>query len=140
MLSENHDQAALDRVYAGDAASLSTVRADVNRWLRHRGSNDDERSCAVLVVSEMASNAVQATPGSEYHVRMRAINDEVVDIAVQNWCRRGSIPPRTRWSVSDERAVSGRGLSIVAALSQDVAVQVTDDDVTVRARVRARAS
>jgi len=140
MLSENHDQGALERDYAGDAASLRAVRADVAGWLGRRGSAEDERRCGVLIVSEMASNAVQAKPGSSYHLQVCAVNDEVVDISVQNRCGRGSMPVRSRWGASDERALSGRGLSIVAALSQEVAVQFTDEEVTVRARIRAGTS
>ena len=134
------EQPALDRDYVGFATSLGSARADVALWLTHRGADEEAVQRAALIVSELASNALQATPGGTYHVQVTAVDDGVVDIAVRNRRHGGVPPPRSRWTSSDVRAPRGRGLSIVEKLSQDMAVWITRNDVTVCARMIVKAT
>jgi anti-sigma regulatory factor (Ser/Thr protein kinase) len=105
------------RDYEGTAKSLRSTRNDVAVWLRGFGCDDDTVERAVLVASELASNAVQAAAGRSYRVA-------IVET---------SPPDRSRWLPTMPAAPRGRGLSIVAALSREVRVDVDDEYVRVTA-------
>lgn len=129
-----------DRDYEGAAISLRAARADVVSWLSGRGANDDDVERAALIVSELATNALQATPGRPYHINVCPVDEHLVDIAVRNGFAGGLPPPRSQWKPADVLAHRGRGLSIVEALSDVVTVEVSDDYVVVRARIRTTAT
>jgi anti-sigma regulatory factor (Ser/Thr protein kinase) len=133
--SERH-LSHLARAYEGQASSLRSARADISEWLRARGGDDDTVERAVLIASELATNALHATPGMPYSVLLRGVDTDHVELTISNPRSAAVLPPRTSWAPQDLLAPQGRGLSIVAALSEDVSVQVDDDRVLVTARIR----
>ena len=111
--------------YPGTNGVLAAVRADVARWFADRGFSADTVERAVLVVSELCSNAVEAGPGHPIDVRLtptagpprpRAV------IAVTNTTLGDIPPPREQWAPADPLAPRGRGLAIVDALADQVRV------------------
>jgi anti-sigma regulatory factor (Ser/Thr protein kinase) len=121
-----------DRDYGG-ASSVRAARVDVTQWMDAHGADHDAAHRAVLIVSELASNAVQASPGTAYHVRLSTVDRSTLDICVSN--RRPddrSRPPESLGPVAPH-APMGRGLSIVESLSHAIAIEVTDDEVHVSA-------
>ncbi|MGZ4726032.1 MAG: hypothetical protein ACXV8L_17650, partial [Ilumatobacteraceae bacterium] len=62
--------ATLDRDYEGEAATLRVARRDVLAWLTDVGADESTKERAVLIVSELATNALQASPGRMYRVRV----------------------------------------------------------------------
>lgn len=128
-----HRRDTLDRPYHGDTLSLRAARADVAEWLDARGADDDLRARVALVLSELASNAVQAAPGVPYNVRVATIDESVI-VTVTSKSNNGRPPPRENWGPASLMAVSGRGLLIVDELSDDVVVdEPTDGTVAVTA-------
>ncbi len=118
-----------DRDYPGEPGSLRSSRRDVVRVLGEHGMSDDLCDTAALVVSELASNAIEAAPGRDYTVRVGLGADGEVEIMVRNHSQAefpgsaGSLPPP--W------APRGRGLAIVEALSTDLEVDRVDGDLVV---------
>jgi len=123
----------LSRVYQGETATLRTARRDVVDFLLECGANGQTVEQASLIVSELASNAIQAAPGIPYELHLRIVDLNAVSLSIKNRTN-GAVPPaQPSWRPTDDLAVSGRGLSIVDSLSDEVAVEVDGDEVTVTA-------
>jgi anti-sigma regulatory factor (Ser/Thr protein kinase) len=114
----------LDREYEGTTETLRQARSEVDGWLAAHHLGSDVRERAELVVSELASNAVQAAPGAPYRVRVTLDSEDAVVIALTSeGSDEGSLPPREQWGPSTVLAETGRGLLIVDRLSDSVLVQ-----------------
>ena len=112
----------LDRAYAGSSATLRRARGDVVSWLDRHGLDADLKDRAALVLSELATNAVQAAPGSEYNVHGSLSDDGEVVLSVVSCTDFEQPPPRDHWGPPTLYSESGRGLMIVDDLSTDVQV------------------
>ncbi len=109
------------RRYPCATGELGRVRRDVESTARSLGFGPLDVDRAVLVVSELASNAVQASPGEVLGVDLSAPDPLHLLIVVMN--RSGRAPPsRDDWGPIHRLAPRGRGLSIVDALSEDMSV------------------
>jgi anti-sigma regulatory factor (Ser/Thr protein kinase) len=93
--------------------SVSLVRKQVRRTLTAWGCADDDIATAVLICSELATNAVRHghVPGHLFDVRL-SLADTHCLIEVSDASRTAPTPTR----MSDE-AESGRGLHLIAALT-----------------------
>lgn len=111
------------REFAGATATVASARAMVDDWLDRQRAPDELRERAALVVSELASNAVQASPQRPYEVRVGpdAAPGSVV-IAVMNAAPVAAIPDRDDWGPDSPLAHRGRGLAIVDAVADAVAI------------------
>jgi len=116
-------QVVLDREYQGTTDTLRAARSEVGDRLAERDLNLDLRERAELVVSELASNAVQASPGTPYRLCVAIESDESVVIELTSEAAQGGPPPRAEWGPTNVLAATGRGLLIVDELSDDVNVQ-----------------
>ena len=99
------------RVYDGTSSTLSDARSDAVGWLGQHGLGLELQERAALVLSELATNAVQASPGTGYSVQL------TID--------------RDRWGPPSLLAPRGRGLMIVRELAEDVVVDLPDRDTVV---------
>jgi anti-sigma regulatory factor (Ser/Thr protein kinase) len=126
----------LEITYPGEAATLSRARHDVLACLRKWGADESVMDRAALIVSELATNALQASPGSEYGVQISRVDSKFAAIAVRNTTSGTVPPPPEHWQPVDHTALRGRGLSIVSALSDDVTVENLDGEVIVTALIR----
>jgi len=130
-------QVVLDREYHGTTDTLRVARSEVGARLADRELSLDLRERAELVVSELASNAVQASPGAPYRIFVAIESDESVVIALTSEASQGGPPPRAEWGPANVLAATGRGLLIVDELSDDVNVQrPTAGKIVVSARLR----
>lgn len=128
--ARRRDVGVFDRSYGGTTDSLRTARNDVTTWLVGNETGEDLRDRVALVLSELASNAVQASPGVPYDVRVSAIDGSVV-VAVTSKTDAGRPPPKDRWGPTTLLATRGRGLLIVDQLSDDVVVDLPVHDTVV---------
>jgi anti-sigma regulatory factor (Ser/Thr protein kinase) len=127
----------LERQYGGTTGSLREVRNDLVRWLKGHGAGDDLCDRAALVVSELASNAVQAAPDVPYRVRVSFADGKSLVVAITSHTPGHGPPPRGEWGPPTLMAAYGRGLLIVDELSDDVVVQQpAADTVVVTATLR----
>jgi anti-sigma regulatory factor (Ser/Thr protein kinase) len=121
---------------AGSTATINTARCAADDWLAQRGAGDDLRYRVALVVSELASNAVQAAPSRPYELSMAATAADSVTISVTNSDVNDAPPPKDHWGPGDVLAPRGRGLAIVDTLADEVIVDRSrGGTVTVVARV-----
>ncbi|HEY7628024.1 MAG TPA: ATP-binding protein [Ilumatobacteraceae bacterium] len=130
--------AMLELRYRGEAATLGEARREVLHWLREAGADQPTLERAALIVSELATNALEASPGSVYQVHVTRADTDHVAISVRNKTK-GTVPPtQDQWRTADPTALRGRGLAIVKSLSEDVTVDNHDGNVVVTARLRLR--
>jgi anti-sigma regulatory factor (Ser/Thr protein kinase) len=116
----------LEREYDGTTGMLRAARTDATGCLNEYGVDEDLRERAELVLSELAANAVQASPGSPFGLRMTLATDGSVVVSVTSHTNNGSPPPRRQWGPVTVLALSGRGLMIVDHLSDRVVVDKPD--------------
>ena len=117
------DLVLLDREYDGTTSTLRGARNDVVEVLGTHLSEQDLLDRAELVVSELATNAIQASPGSAYSVHVSLAADGSVVLAITSYIERDGPPPRSAWGPASPQALRGRGLLIVNALTDEVDVR-----------------
>ncbi len=96
---------------------------------------------AALIVSELASNALQASPGLPYSVVVSPVDNDHVAISVRNRATDNLPPPREKWRPAGnlslkELSLRGRGLAIVDSLSEDLTIERLEEKLTVTALFR----
>jgi anti-sigma regulatory factor (Ser/Thr protein kinase) len=130
------DVVVLDREYEGTTGTLRAARNDIVECLKDHVSDEDIQERAQLVVSELATNAIQASPGVAYGLRVSLAGDGSVIMAVTSTTERDAPPPRDEWGPAHPVAVRGRGLLIVDKLTDEVDVEQVNGTIVVRARLR----
>jgi anti-sigma regulatory factor (Ser/Thr protein kinase) len=125
------DLLVLDREYDGTTGTLRAARNDVVDFLREHVPDEDLHERAELVVSELATNAIQASPGVAYGLRVALAGDGSVVLVVRSSTRNGVPPPREVWGPAHPTAPRGRGLLIVDGLTDELAVERPSDDTIV---------
>jgi anti-sigma regulatory factor (Ser/Thr protein kinase) len=119
------DSVVLDREYDGTTSTLRVARSDVVRCLQARTADPDLEDRVALVVSELATNAIQASPGNAYGLQVSLLGDGSVVLMVTSSSDRTVPPPRDTWGPTTAIAPSGRGLLIVDRLTEAVDVERT---------------
>jgi anti-sigma regulatory factor (Ser/Thr protein kinase) len=120
-----------ERTYDGTSSTLRDARKDIVEWLIERGFDQELQDRAALVLSELATNAVQASPGRSYAVRLRDLGDRSAVLVVTSHTDYETPPPREHWAPTSTRAARGRGLMIVDALADEVEVDLPSHDTVV---------
>jgi anti-sigma regulatory factor (Ser/Thr protein kinase) len=119
------------RSYDGNSSTLRVARNDAVGWWMQQDVDQDVQSRAALVLSELATNAVQTSPDSTYSVRLTVSDDRSAVVAVTSHTEFELPPPRDQWHPHSVLAPRGRGLMIVDALADDVAVDLASRDTVV---------
>lgn len=119
-----------ERWYDGATETLNAARTHFAAWLDERSVGVD-RTDVTLALSELCSNAIEASPGEPYLVRGHTTRDRLV-VAVANRSA-ATLPSRCDWTPRDVLVARGRGLSIVEMVSDDVEVQASEGFVKVTA-------
>ncbi|MGW0727291.1 ATP-binding protein [Streptomyces mirabilis] len=104
-------------------ASVGMARRDVREWLTEWGIDPETRDNAILVTSELVTNALTHT-ASEWIVCRVHVAEERLHIEVEDQHRGWSLPAQRRPGPDDQ---GGRGLLLVGALSSDWGVTDTAD-------------
>jgi anti-sigma regulatory factor (Ser/Thr protein kinase) len=113
----------LDREYDGTSNTLRVARNDLMAALDSYVIEDDIKERAQLVVSELATNAIQASPGAAYGLRVSLAADGSVLMSLTSSTLSDGPPPRNAWGPAHPIAVRGRGLLIVGKLTDDVDIE-----------------
>jgi anti-sigma regulatory factor (Ser/Thr protein kinase) len=101
--------------------SVAVARRNVRELLSEWGTSHETCDHAVLVVSELVTNAVTHTASDLIVCRLRASNDRLhIEVEDQN---RARTRPAPRCPKPDEQ--SGRGLMLISELSSDWGVRDT---------------
>jgi anti-sigma regulatory factor (Ser/Thr protein kinase) len=126
------------REFEAVPSSARAARRFVTDLLRLDGAPAAVINDCSLVVSELVTNVIEHSGGQRVEV--------AVDLADPQWWRLevvGAVPtapkqlaaPET-WTVGGANDLSGRGLGIVRQLMDDVAINASDDLITVTCRRR----
>jgi anti-sigma regulatory factor (Ser/Thr protein kinase) len=111
--------------------ALSSARSAVDRYLGERGVGAPDRADIALIVSELCTNAVEASPeGASLEVVVNA-GAARVDIAVFDDGPGFHLPAGRRGS-QGVRPVRGRGLDVVRSLGGALTVSREADRTAVR--------
>ena len=120
-----------ERAYDGTSHTLRVARNDVVGWLEVHGFDRDLQDRAALVLSELATNAVQAAPGNTYAVSVSQPDDRCAVVAVTSRTEYERPPPREHWRPASVLASRGRGLMIVDEIADAVDVDLRDGETVV---------
>lgn len=114
--------------YPGWTSSLADARRDTAHWLASHGAPAELISRAELIVSELATNAMEAAPGEPFSIGLRSLDDDDAGfvLTVANGSDGATIPARDTWPIADPLTAQGRGLAIVASLADGVEVTRND--------------
>ncbi|MFJ8358291.1 ATP-binding protein [Streptomyces sp. NPDC093984] len=104
-------------------AAVGLARTSVRRLLGRWGTGDCTTDNAVLVTSELVTNAVKHTASDRIVCRIRT-DGHRLRIEVQDENRGGTLPTRRRPGPDDQ---NGRGLTLVGMLSGDWGVREAPD-------------
>jgi anti-sigma regulatory factor (Ser/Thr protein kinase) len=115
-VSENPSAFEACASLAAEARSVSVARRLLAQLLDSRGVRSEQRSDALLVASELVSNAIRhgSRPGDEIVVEF-AVRPRCVRICVRDPVRSPSAPVALG---ADDRRTFGRGLQIVERLAE----------------------
>lgn len=134
---EPHGVVVFERDYAGNSGTLRDVRSDVVASLRSSIIDPDLEERARLVVSELATNAIQASPGRRYGLVVHVASDRSVVLQITSTGDHDALPSRDAWGPETVTAVRGRGLLIVGTLSDEVEIaQPASGTVVITATLR----
>ncbi len=138
MIGRRHDgHVVLQREYQGVTSALRAARSELVDCLEARGIDQDLQDRAQLVLSELATNAVEASPGNPFVVRLAIDEGKSLVMQVTSRSDTGRPPPREGWGPATALAPRGRGLLIVGSLSSQVDIdQPTAGTVVVTATLR----
>ena len=100
-------------------AAVGLARTSVRRLLARWGTGDGTTDNAVLVISELVTNAVKHTGSVRIACRVR-VDGHLLHIEVADENRAGTLPIRRRPGPEDQ---GGRGLLLVGMLSGDWGVR-----------------
>lgn len=117
---------SLDETFPGTTEALDAARVAAAMLATSWGERQDTTERIKLVVSELVTNAVQASPGKPYRLSMGRTADGDIAVQVTNIAGYDDLPPRADWGPADMLATRGRGLGIVEALSRDVRYREID--------------
>ncbi len=108
------------RRIAPDLSELSAVRHELAAWLAARGVAGPTTEDLVLATSEALANAAEHGSGPDEQVELSVWFEQPPVGAVEVVVR---VQDQGRWRVSDAGSERGRGLTIMRALADDVAVE-----------------
>lgn len=116
-------------LYNDDTASIALARADVRRHVIEVGASRIV-DAAEIVVSELVANAVEHGTSDPVSVMARRLDGVLLMIVGQKG-NNSTVPEPSEWVMPDPASSRGRGLPIVAALTDWADVR-TEDGVEVR--------
>jgi len=118
--------------------SIGSARQAFASWLRQTTTDPEVLDDMSVVVSELASNALDGGPVGGHHAEVRAeIQDQVLHLVVSNRLPDGASEIR-HWDLEDPLRGGGRGLMIVRAYTDSLSVDSTGGTVSVRCTRRLR--
>lgn len=115
---------------------IGPARDRFERWLEDIGADGEATAELAIVFSELAANAVTASPGGTL-AQLRAHRDGTgIVLEAQNGSPQTMPSDDGAWDLSDPLRPGGRGLLIVTAYVDNVQVEPPDDSNGILVRCR----
>ena len=128
-----------ERIAPRTTAALQTIRHEVGELLEREGVAHDRASDALLVLSELSTNAMHAAHyGEEIGVRIAMSAAGDIEVEVEDPGAGFRLSEGLRLPDQDEE--HGRGLSIVCLLADETTVRRRRRHTVVRAKILAKRS
>ncbi len=127
----------VSRTFAGRTGTLESARSLVADFVAEQGASTESSEIARLIVSELATNAVEFAPDTDYAVAAERTGEaEQILITVRSMGEPSDVPGHGRFPADTEGRIATRhrGLAIVHAVSESVSTSANDDgtiDITV---------
>lgn len=131
----NSERSSFQAEYVSSTRSVGIARKKLDEWLDQSGVSVSARADAALVVSELATNAVEASSDTPFGVAAALHpGSDRLDIVVTN---HGAppLPNLADWDTKSAIRPRGRGLMIVKSVAAEVRVERRDLTNIVRATV-----
>ncbi len=118
-------------------ADLSVLRSEFSHWLTSLGVEGEKVDDLLVVISELAANAVRESAAEGTPPTVRAEYDHrALELAVENDVDDTSHGVSTDgWDLDDPLRTGGRGLLVVSALVDEIDVEVHGQRLCVRCRL-----
>jgi len=116
------------RTFPADAHELSSMRAELRRWLERSGLPTETLEDVVLACTEAATNAIE-------HAYIGRRGDVLIEAESEDGGLQVSVIDHGRWRHPRPDDSRGRGLDLVRAVIGDVDVERGEGGTTVRMRV-----
>lgn len=130
--SSTNTQHRFARRLGAGTASISSARQAFDTWLREATDDEEILQEMSIVVSELASNALDGADPAQPDADVRAeVARDVLEVVVSNRTPADLTDIR-RWDLDDTLRGGGRGLMIVRAYTDTLVVDSTGDTVRVR--------
>lgn len=124
---------ALDLRFRATIAAVPVARHSLGRWLAELDVDRTVRDELALVVTELVTNAVEASPGPHHEVVLRAsCDDDGIHLSIVD--EGDGFDLADSPATPEPTAIRGRGLPIVKALMDHVTVERQDRRTVVNAR------
>lgn len=106
--------------------AVPSARHEFSRWLSRVRVERETRDDLALVVTELVTNAVEASPGPRSQIEIRAWIESGPQVVLQVCDRGAGLQLTGSPRIPDARSVRGRGLPIVEALTDRLLVDRSD--------------
>ena len=126
----NPDAVLLDRSMRPSLDEVAPNRRAIAAAVARTGGQEELVEDVELVASELLTNAVEQSPTVDVRAIVRR-HGARVSLTVANRRSRSAPPPPDTWPEHDSTGERGRGLAIVAALSERVEVDDADGWTTI---------
>jgi anti-sigma regulatory factor (Ser/Thr protein kinase) len=118
----------------GDTGTIAAARHAFDAWLQGTPASAEERADLAVVISELASNAIEGASDGSGEIRA-TLRDGAVEVEATNRVADAA-EDALRWDLDDPLRGGGRGLLIVRAYTDSMEVHSTADQVIVRCALR----
>jgi anti-sigma regulatory factor (Ser/Thr protein kinase) len=126
-----------EREFPATTQSLAGLRQGLRHWLEDAVAEPARRTDVVIAASELAAAAMRNAAAPESAVAISAWVDGP-NVVVESRAAVASSPARSAMSSIGDDVAGERGMAIIAALSDSLAVREAPNGVVVRARVPGR--
>lgn len=117
--------------YESLSDSIAEARDAVLTWLESLAVDESIRERAVLAISELVTNSVQASV-EPFDLTMVQLTGSGVRFDVTNDAEPSAIPPRSQWRPDEVLSPRGRGLMIAESVSDRMEIIEHPGRVTAR--------
>ncbi len=125
----------LERRFPPKLSAVAAVRQSVAQWLRYHAISGEDAQDLIVVASELATNALRAADSHLITLRC-ALEGSDVRLEIENPGPANELAHLSFDTIPDVHKERGRGLYVVAALTDELHFEILDDRTVAQCRKR----